>query len=150
MTSDLLHELEEGLRQLVRFGSVLDGAGLQAGITASMSESLTLRRLLQAPASQNELGEHLGLEKSTVSRLVDTLHRKGWVTRSADPSNGRVRIIALSENGLEVATQIDQAIHRAHLRMVEQLSEDERIAVAVALPALVRAMSATAAMAQQA
>lgn len=150
MTTELLDELNDGLHQLVRFGSILEGAGLQAGITASVSESLALRRLLQAPASQHELGGHLGLEKSTISRLVDSLHRKGWVTRSTDPSNARVRIIALSERGREVAAQIDHAIHRAHLHMVEQLSVDERAALAVALPALVRAMGAAAAAAHEA
>jgi DNA-binding MarR family transcriptional regulator len=145
LPSHLLHDLDEGLHQLVRFRSVLDSAGLPAGIDVSISESLALRRLLlRHEVRQNELGDYLGLEKSTVSRLVDSLHVKGWVTRSTDPSNGRARIIALSRSGLEVAAQIDRAIRRAHARMIDQLTEQERVAVAVAIPALVRAMLITA------
>lgn len=142
MTSDLVHELDHGLRHLVRFGSVLDDAGLPAGIDVSVSESIALRHLRIEPQSQQQLGDYLGLEKSTVSRLVDSLHTKGWVSRSTDPSNGRVRIVALSDEGSEVAGHIDDAMLRVHSRMIERLTDDERAALEIALPALVRAMSA--------
>lgn len=141
MADDLALQLDHGLRQLVRFGSILDAAGLPPGITVTVSESIALRHLRHEPLSQHDLGEFLGLEKSTVSRLVDGLGAKGWVTRAPDPENRRVRIVALSDAGTEVADHIDGAMHRVHEGMVERLTTDERTAVAVAIPALMRVMS---------
>lgn len=141
MSIDLMHELDRGLRQLAQFQSVLDAAGLPAGIEATVSESIAIRYLQERPVSQHDLGEHLGLEKSTVSRLVDALIAKGWVTRSPSPDSKRVRLVELTSVGTRVAAQIERAMLNTHRGMIERLTEAEREALAVALPALVRAMA---------
>ena len=141
MSVHLMHQLDEGLRQLVRFRSVLDAGGLPPGIEASASESITLRFLQGNPVSQLQLGDYLGLEKSTVSRLVEALVAKGWVTKSPAPGNGRLRIVALTDAGHSVAAHIETAMLVTHRRMIEQLTSEEQAALAVALPALVRVIS---------
>lgn len=148
MSAQLMHQLDDGLRQLVRFRSVLDAAGLPVGIEASASECIAVRFLHSNPVSQLQLGEYLGLEKSTVSRLVEALAAKGWVTKSPAPGNGRVRIVALTETGSKVARHIEQAMLLAHQRMIDKLTRDEQAALAIALPALVRVISELTSSAQ--
>ena len=141
MSVDLMHQLDDGLRQLVRFRSVLESAGLPEGIDASASESVTLRYLQSSPVSQAQLGDYLGLEKSTVSRLVEALVAKGWVSKSPAPGNGRLRIVELTITGRIAAQQIEQAMLLSHRRMLDQLTPDEKAALAIAVPALVRALA---------
>lgn len=136
-----MHDLDRGLRQLLQFRSVLDAAGLPAGIDVTVSESIALRYLQGRPVSQQSLGEHLGLEKSTISRLVDGMVAKSWVTKSPALDNGRVRIVALSELGTRVASQVEKAMLTSHELIIERLTEEERAALAIALPALVRVMA---------
>ena len=50
------------------------------------------------PVSQTELADRLGLEASSISRLVDQLNRKGWAQRApdADHNDKRIRLVHLS------------------------------------------------------
>ncbi len=60
------------------------------------------------PMLQRDLAQQLGLTTSSVSRLVDQLERKGWATRQADPdeTDKRVRRIRLTDNGLDIASNV--------------------------------------------
>jgi DNA-binding MarR family transcriptional regulator len=144
MNTDLVRELDHGLRQLVQFRGLIESAGLSEGLNVSVSEAIALGRVQEEPLSQQQLGEYLGLEKSTVSRLVDGLAAKGWVTREPSPDNRRVRIVALSAEGRAVAANVEQAMRNRHTVMLERLTPGEREALAIALPALVRALAESA------
>ncbi|HYO13604.1 MAG TPA: MarR family transcriptional regulator [Thermoanaerobaculia bacterium] len=47
----------------------------------------------------NELAAHLYLDKSTASRVVDALERKGYVERSPHPRDGRAVLLVATEAG---------------------------------------------------
>ena len=65
-------DLRRALRRLVRLGSLLEPhSHHHAGSHLSLSEMMALGELADVESmSQQELGQLLGLEKSTVSRLV--------------------------------------------------------------------------------
>ena len=44
--------------------------------------------------TQKQLGEQLFLEKSSVSRLLDGLERRGWIVRTRDPKDSRQKLVA--------------------------------------------------------
>jgi MarR family len=82
-------ELRRGLQQLVRLSRILEPHS-GAGTDASLSEVMALGELVDvAGMSQHELARLLGLEKSTVSRLVqdsstaDGYHESGTQTTDA-------------------------------------------------------------------
>jgi DNA-binding MarR family transcriptional regulator len=127
---------------LFRRRGVLDPSRAVPGLGASVSETLALGYLAAGQATQHELGAHLGLEKSTVSRLVVGMVEKGWVERDRDPGNRRFQKVVLTEQGRLAATQIAEAMRQRHARWLAALSPAEREALAVGLPALVRAMTA--------
>ncbi|WP_265521677.1 MarR family transcriptional regulator [Oerskovia flava] len=141
MHTEMLHQLDQGLRRLVQFRGLLDSSGVSAGVDASVSEALALTRLQERPLSQHELGQLLGLEKSTISRLVDGLHTKGWVSRSPAPENRRIKIVALTAAGQAAAATVEQAMLDRHRRMLDRLSAREQEALAIALPALLRSLA---------
>lgn len=47
----------------------------------------------------NELAAHLYLDKSTASRVIDALERKGYVERSPHPRDGRAVLLVVTEAG---------------------------------------------------
>lgn len=141
MSTELHEALDSGLGQLLRLRGVLDSAGVASGLGVSLSEALALRDLRDGPAQQNALGAVLGLEKSTVSRLVDGLIAKGWVTRERDPGNGRVRSVVITPRGLAEEQRVAAAMRERHARVFAALTAREREAVSIALPALARALA---------
>ncbi len=75
-----------------------------AGFDLSLSEMFALLALSAGePVSQQVLAEQLHLEKSTVSRLVKHLERRGWVRRVRDLRDTRMFRLQLSETGHEHA-----------------------------------------------
>ncbi|MEO7348591.1 MAG: MarR family transcriptional regulator [Terrimesophilobacter sp.] len=139
-----LHDaLDHGFSQLLRLRGVLDSAGVASGLTMSISEALGLRRLAEGATTQQELGSYLGLEKSTVSRLVDALIAKGLAEKQPDPQNARFRNVTLTAEGQRESSRVGDSMRERHVRMLAAMTTVERNAVAVALPALVRALAET-------
>jgi DNA-binding MarR family transcriptional regulator len=126
------------LRRLVRSGGLLEPHD-HAGVHASLSEVLALRELTQHPGmAQHELAERLGLEKSTVSRLVAGMEQRGWVRRDRDPGNRRYLRLTLTTDGDETAHRIGTRLQEHHRILLGALTASELDALTVGLTALAR------------
>jgi hypothetical protein len=66
-----------------------------AGIAGQYDLSITQTRLLgilrDREPTMNQLGRHLGLDKSSITGLVDRAQRRGLVTRTASGARSRYR-----------------------------------------------------------
>lgn len=47
-----------------------------------------------------ELAESLGIETTTLTRNIDVLERRGLVRAVSDPTDGRVRVVELTDDGI--------------------------------------------------
>jgi len=47
------------------------------------------------------IGKYTGMEKSSLTRMVDDLEKKGIVSRKTDPDDRRKVLVSLTEKGLE-------------------------------------------------
>jgi DNA-binding MarR family transcriptional regulator len=90
---------------------------------------------------QSELGRHLRLEKSTVSRLVDQLAGRGWVRRVTGDGDGRRRRVELTGEGRTAAQDIARRRAARMARLLDRIPEAERPAVLAVLETLVDAAS---------
>ncbi len=113
----------------------------QGGIGASASELFALEELSDSPLTQSDLADRLGLEKSTVSRLVSGLEAKGWVTRRRHLHNRRFSQVTLSAAGHVAANRAGDNLQRRHAELFAALSEDELSALAVGVAALTRILA---------
>lgn len=76
----------------------------QADIDMTAEQWGAILVLLDGDAiTQKQLGEQLYLEKSSVSRLLDGLERRGWIVRTRDPKDSRQKRIAPTPKVLETA-----------------------------------------------
>jgi DNA-binding MarR family transcriptional regulator len=58
------------------------------------------------PRRVSEIAERVHLDISTVSRQVSALVAQGFVSRVADPSDGRAHMLTLTDEGRTLLTQI--------------------------------------------
>ena len=115
-------ELGQGLQQLIRLSRILEPHS-GAGTHASLSEVMALGELADVEEmSQDELARLLGLEKSTVSRLVAGLVDRGWVSRERNQNNRRLYRLQLTHDGQAAAKQIGKELHAQHTRLLSGLT----------------------------
>jgi DNA-binding MarR family transcriptional regulator len=141
VTADHFEALDAAMAKFLGMRGVLDPSQAVPGLGVSMSEAMTLRHLQEAPLTQQELGRRLGLEKSTVSRLIDTMARKEWVDKARDPDNRRYQRVRLTRAGGRAAARVSEAVRRRHAGWFDALTAEERDALAIGLGALVRVMA---------
>lgn len=114
---------------------------LLPGWSLSLSELYTLSLLAErAPLSQQELGAALGLEKSSVSRLVQQLEERGWVRRERDARDSRLRLLRLTEDGARIADHLQRQMSEAHSMLFTRLTPHEQAALLEGLTALRHAL----------
>jgi len=111
------------------------------GKAVPVSQAHALLELSKGVRSQSELAALLRLERSTVSRLVQQVERRGWVDRDPAPEDGRARLLSLTESGRRVADDIAKARQAKFAALVEAIPPDERDAVLRALDVLIGAMN---------
>jgi DNA-binding MarR family transcriptional regulator len=87
--------------------------------------------------SQQVLGARLGLEKSTVSRLVQQLAARGWVERRRSDEDGRVMLLSLTEDGYRAADRLAEARAIFFARILDRVPEERRRQILECLALLV-------------
>jgi DNA-binding transcriptional LysR family regulator len=103
-------ELGRIVRRLLRTMHVLDGHDY-GGVRVTLSEVMALGELdADQPLTQRELGDRLGLDKSTISRLVGAMESRGWLARERDPRNRRFAIVSLTEAGATLSSKLSPAL----------------------------------------
>jgi len=103
----------------------VDGALRNYGLTVSQRDVL-LTLYAEGPLDQGALRDRVGLEQSSMSRLVDGLARKGLVELRSGLTDRRVRVAALSNEGRELLRQTPGASELGGTLMVAGLTREER------------------------
>ncbi|MFJ8691230.1 MarR family winged helix-turn-helix transcriptional regulator [Micromonospora wenchangensis] len=65
------------------------------------------------PASQLQVAQTLGIDRTTMVALLDVLERKGIVTRRPDPADRRRNVVQLTERGLQTYDAAQAAYGKA-------------------------------------
>ncbi|WP_460497587.1 MarR family winged helix-turn-helix transcriptional regulator [Glycomyces tarimensis] len=137
------HHLHHLLMDLVRQAGVILTDRAVPGQPLSLSQLFALHELdHEGGLSQRELAERLDLEKSTVSRLVGDLESDGLLRRERDPSNRRLYRVEITDAGRRLHHQVAEAFNERYRHWASAMTREERQALAMSLPALLRAMQA--------
>ncbi|MGH2873961.1 MAG: MarR family winged helix-turn-helix transcriptional regulator [Solirubrobacteraceae bacterium] len=99
----------------------------RSGVPVSRIEAGVLRALTRRPRRITELAAREGVTQPGITRLVDRLAGRGWVARDADPSDGRVVLVTLTDAGRAVHDSL-RAEYRAvmHEEMATLAERDVR------------------------
>ena len=107
-------------------------------LSLTQIKSLRARMDADEPLSVKALGHELGLSLPAISRALDGLVQREFVTRAEDPADRRSKRLALTRKGRRTHDQL-YALRVAGLReFVEDLDPHEREALAAGLVPIAR------------
>ena len=88
----------------------------------------------------SELVEQMSIDQSNVSRLCARMERDGELERARCPKDARVRRIALTDRGVEIASELDDRAVARFAELIERLEPQGRADLRRGLAALEAAL----------
>jgi MarR family transcriptional regulator, organic hydroperoxide resistance regulator len=112
----LLHRAAQRMRTAT--GEQAEAHGIQ------LRDYIVLSALDKMPSlTQSELGQALGLDKTTLMSQLDRLERMGLVVRRADPRDRRARIPHITKEGHAMRTKVARACDEVETAAMRTFSQ---------------------------
>jgi DNA-binding MarR family transcriptional regulator len=92
------------------------------------------------PLPLSELGSRLSLEKSWVSRAVEAMAARGWVTKEPNPQDARSWLVTLTADGERTVAELNRTLDEHAETLLARLSARQREAVETSLLTLLKAL----------
>lgn len=134
--------LHSALNELVRVYQFRDRDRIcchDVSVTQCYAIEALVRR---GPSGLNDLAADLYLEKSTASRVVATLERKGYVTRSPHPEDGRAIVLGVTAAGRRLHDRIRKDLVNEAKGLLQDFEPEVREGAARLILRLARAAAA--------
>ena len=130
-------ELQLRVQQFIRGFGLLEQDQTPCGFPIPPSQAHALHLLARGEAlPQHLLAGELHLDKSTVSRLVDSLVNRGWVERAVNPDDRREVRLTLTAAGRTAVEQLAAAATAKYRGIWERIPPEQRPQVVEALAVL--------------
>jgi DNA-binding MarR family transcriptional regulator len=119
--------------------SLLPRIGKIAGQVAHERGAMTLERarilwqLVDSPRRSGEIAQRCALTPASVSELVDSLERDGFVRRSEDRNDRRVVVVEITARGRREIERVGELMTAPVAKLIASLSADKRARIAAAL-----------------
>jgi DNA-binding MarR family transcriptional regulator len=121
-------ELVDGLVQLsFAVQDVLNRISAEFDLSVTQLRLLGILRDRTPPMAA--IAQHLGLDPSSVTGLVDRAERRGLVSRAASTHDARVTIVGATAKGLDVASQLAGKVTEEIESMMQTVPTRERNAI---------------------
>jgi DNA-binding MarR family transcriptional regulator len=134
--SDLLYCLEQHRRALV--------SQVLVGHQMSFSQWLALKALwARGPCSMTELAKASVIDRTSLTRTVDSLIARGCVARAALPGDRRAVIVEVSAMGADLARRVSLDVQTIDQRMLCSLEADQQQRLALDLARLLQGLTAS-------
>jgi DNA-binding MarR family transcriptional regulator len=119
-TEAVMNAIRTADQLLDRIGRLLRPLGV------SSAGGLVLGQLRDhGPLSPSEIGERLIVTRATVTGVLDSLERRGYVRRSPNPVDRRGVIVDLTAEGLVVVAEVRRLVHLNEKQWMTVLSDEE-------------------------
>jgi DNA-binding MarR family transcriptional regulator len=128
--------------------SLLPRIGKIAGQVAHERGAMTLERarilwqLVESPRRSGEIAQRCTLAPASVSELVDSLERDGFVRRSEDRNDRRVVVVEITARGRREIERVGELMTAPVAKIIAGLSAEKRSRLAAALADLQEAFAA--------
>lgn len=111
-----------------RFARLVEQLGGDTAAAKAMGQQRDLMAAVdaKAPATLNQVADHVGRGAPAVSRAIDALVRAGLVERQADPENRRRLQLRLTDEGRQFLVKPPAADHSLEGRLAKLASSELR------------------------
>jgi len=113
LTADLL---EKRITSLLLPFNLSPATGLVLGILADSN----------SPVSPNQIADHLIISRASVTSLLDSLEKRGYVKRQPHISDRRMLSVELTAAGRQVADDFRPIVHQNQKKWLNALTENEQ------------------------
>jgi DNA-binding MarR family transcriptional regulator len=76
--------------------------------------------------SQLALAQHLGVDRTVMTYLLDDLEAEGLIERRPDPADRRARRVVATERGTELLATLDDRLRAAEAHLLAPLEDETR------------------------
>ena len=132
--------------------STSSATGTASAATTSRSRSATPWRPSSGagPSALNELAAELYLDKSTASRVVATLERKRYVSRTSHPDDGRAVVLTVTAGRTPPLRRIKRSLLDEEKELLRDFEPEVRAAAAEIMARLARVAASRSGLAPKA
>ena len=117
MTSVLIHEY---------LGAELVDSEHSLGVTQPIAQALAVVDGAGRPLTPTEISERTLLPSATMTAVLDSLERRGWIRRTPNPDDRRSLLIETTPDGRAVADSFIPGLHSVERRVLSALTPRER------------------------
>jgi DNA-binding MarR family transcriptional regulator len=96
------------------------------GVSESVAQALAVVDGAVRPLTPTEISERTLLASATMTAVLDTLERPGWIRRTPNPDDRRSVLIEITPEGRELADRFIPGLHIVERRVMSALTRRER------------------------
>jgi DNA-binding MarR family transcriptional regulator len=115
------------------------------GLSPSSGLALGILADAGAPLPPNQIAERLIISRATITGLLDSLEKRGYVRRTPHATDRRMLLIELTEAGRRVAHEFRIVVHQHQKTWLAALDEQEQQRLITMLQRLQAALAANGA-----
>jgi DNA-binding MarR family transcriptional regulator len=131
---------QEMVRLMFALGAAYESASRELGLSAQQARLLCAAGRLPK-AGLGDLAAVMRCDRSNVSRLVERVEKRGLVARRGTESDGRVTVVALSDDGQQVVERFTDTLEARLAALVADWPEGDRDAAARILSTLTESLN---------
>ncbi len=87
---------------------------------------LSILATSETSVSPNHIADRLIISRASVTSLLDSLEKRGYVKRQPHPSDRRMLLVELTDSGRQVANQFRPIVHQHQKVWLNVLNETEQ------------------------
>ncbi len=99
---------------------------LPLGLSPATGLVLSILADSEAPVSPNLIADRLIISRASVTSLLDSLEKRGYVKRQPHPSDRRMLWVELTASGRQAANQFRPIVHQHQKVWLSALNESEQ------------------------
>jgi DNA-binding MarR family transcriptional regulator len=96
------------------------------GLSAQQYNTLRLLEAAPSPLAVQHLAEKLISRAPDMTRLLDRLETRGWISRTRPPQNRRVVHVALTPKGRQLLDELAPKVRQCHERQLGHLTASQQ------------------------
>jgi DNA-binding MarR family transcriptional regulator len=99
---------------------------LTLGASQNVAQALAIVDGAGQPLTPSEIAERMLVSSATITSLLDTLERRGWVRRTPNPDDRRSLLIEITTEGRAMSDAFIPGLHKVERQVMSELSSNER------------------------
>ena len=92
----------------------------------TLPQILLLSTISDEGVDMSSLSKQMGVDNSTMTRLIDVLFRNGWAIKYKIKKDGRVGMVEITKKGEVLREEIDNNIDKFGYEIYNSISQEDR------------------------